>query len=349
MKMISNATGHGTIRPVPATQNLYPGLAAKGAPRPAPRGGDRLTKARTLLVVILCVFSAQSAWCATPEAKELAYVKARVRKAGDGFYTVRYAKYTVKTDTDRQFAAEAAIYLRKFQVAFRSFFKPKPKLKVRPTVYIFKDRPTYQKGMTERGLQKLVNASGAYSWARKLSQLYCFNDKPGESFAKMRKDTLRHEGAHQLLSYILGRHDIPIWFTEGVATFFEAWNVEKPRKWNIEQLKKGHTRFAMIKDTFDTKAFKDLHYLVSLDHERWMPEGGAKPLVLQHYAEVQSFMTFLLISPKGRDFFARIFRAVARGKNVSRMMTPKAIDGAQNAWYKDIRDRISPPETVKQD
>ena len=301
---------------------------------------------RTLLVLALYLFSAQLALGATAAEKELAHVRALVKKEANGLYAVKYAAYTVKTDIDRQFTAEAAVYMRKFQAAFRSFFKPKPKLKVRPTIYIFKDRATYRSEMMARGLARLVNSGGVYQGSKKVSQLFCFNTKPGKGFGAMRKDVMRHEGAHQLLSYILGRHDIPIWFTEGVATFFEGWNVEKPRKWNIEQLKKTSTRFDTIKKTFGTEAFKDLGYLLRLNHRTWLPDGGG-PIVYQHYAEAQSFMTFLLVCSKGREFFSRIFRAVARGKDVSKMMTPKAVRGAQSAWYKDIRGRISPPAPPK--
>ncbi len=302
--------------------------------------------ARTLIALTLCLLSAERSWCATAENKEIAHVKARVKKTTDGFYTVEYAVYTVKTDIDPQFTAETAVYLRKFQAAFRSFFKPEPKLKVRPTVYIFKDRATYRKEMKARGLKRLASASGGYRGGKKRSQLFCYHNKPGTSFARMSKDTVRHEGAHQLLSYILGRHDIPIWFTEGVATFFEGWDVEKPRNWNIKRLKKTQTRFGAIKQTFGTDAFKDLTYLVGLNRDSWWPKNNA-PIVMQHYAEVQSFMTFLLVSPRGREFFSRIFRAVAGGKDVPEMLTPKAISGAQGAWYKDIRDRIGPRKTVK--
>ena len=302
--------------------------------------------ARTFIALALCLLAAERSWSATAEDKEIARVKARVKKTADKFYTVEYATYTVKTDINPQFTAETAVYMRKFQAAFRSFFKPEPKLKVRPIVYIFKDRATYRKELTARGLKRLARAGGGYRGGKRRSQLFCYHNKPGTSFASMRKDTVRHEGAHQLLSYILGRHDIPVWFTEGVATFFEGWNVEKPRNWNIKRLKKTQTRFGVIRKTFGTDAFKNLSYLIGLNGDTWRPENS-KRLVMQHYAEAQSFMTFLLVSPRGREFFSRIFRAVAGGKDVSIMLTPKAISGAQSAWYKDIRNRIGPPKTIK--
>ena len=304
---------------------------------------------RILLVIAVYLFSAQSAWCATPEDKEIARVKARVKKTTDGFYTVRYATYTVKTDIDRQFAAEAAVYMRKFQAAFRSFFKPKPKLKIRPTLYIFKDRATYKKAMTARGYKDLAAAGGGYAATWKRSELYCFHNKPGKSFGRMNKEPIRHEGAHQLLNHALGRHDVPIWFTEGVATFFEDWDLGKPRKWNIDKLQKGHSLFGWIKKSFGTDTFKDLNHLVRLIHETWRPDKNAKDLVMQHYAEAQSFMTFLLVNPKGREFFSHIFRAVARGRDVSKMLTPKTISRAQDAWYKDIRERIARASNIKYD
>lgn len=300
--------------------------------------GDTVNR-RVPILVVGFLLAANAALCATAKEKEIAFVKRRVKKTSDGFYTVEYAKYVIKTDIDAQFAVEAAVYMREFRKAFRSFFKPKPKLKATPTVYFFKDRATYQEEMKKRGHAGLANAAGGYAGDRKRSHLYCFHDNPGAGFGGINKEVIRHEGAHQLLSYILGRHDIPIWFNEGVATFFESWDIEKPREQNIEKLKKFHTRFARIRRTFGTDAFRDLHYLVRLNRKTWVSDNS-RDGTLQHYAEVQSFMTFLLVNPKGREFFGHIFRAVARGKDALKMLTPKAINGAQKAWYKDIGARM---------
>jgi len=296
---------------------------------------------KRLLALLMClsVVAAPRAVGAADADKRVAALKRAVRKSGS-FYELRWGRYVIKTDVDAQFAAEASLYMDRFYRAFRSFFKPRPKLKVTPVVYFFKDRESYQACCRERGFgQTLLKAGGFYRGSRSKSELFCWHKRPGSGFEGFPKEVVRHEGAHQLLSYILGTHRIPIWYNEGVATFFESWNVEQPREANLKRLATGHTRFALIARTFGTKEFVDLHELMRLTHKTWVPDAFGRKTA-QHYAEVQSFMTFLLVSEKGRKFFAILFRAIAQGKDPATMLSRKVIDSAQRAWYKDIEDRV---------
>jgi hypothetical protein len=299
-----------------------------------------------LLLAIACPVRA-----ADPKA-DLERLRKSVYKEPDGFLTLKCSGYTIKTDIDEAFAAEAALYLREFYDAFRSFFKPEPKLKATPLVYFFKDQPTYQDFVKKRGYDSILKAGGAYVGSRTKSELLCYQPNPGAGFKNFPLETLRHEGAHQLLAYILGTHDMPIWYNEGVATFFESWSPYLSRDENLENLKNSHTRFWLIAKTSGTKDFRDLNYLLHLTGETWSPDNFG-PKTLQHYAEAQSFMTFLLVSEKGRLFFAEIFKAVAAGRDPAQMLTRKTIDNAQKAWYKDIEERIGllkerpAPETKK--
>jgi len=292
---------------------------------------------RSILLLGLAVLVAAPAFAATDEA-ELARIRRKVKKSGL-FYTVTYKNYVIKTDIDEQFAAEAAVYMNRFYDAFRSFFKPKPKVSTVPAVYFFKNRETYKTYVKKFDSDKLLNAGGFYRSRRGKSELFCWHNRPGTGFRGFPKQVVRHEGAHQLLNYILGTRRIPIWYNEGVATFFEGWNVEKPREWNLANLENTNTRFAVIRRTFGTKEFLDLHYLVKLNSKTWVPDDFGKKTLL-HYAEVQSFMTFLLVSKDGRKFFTVIFKAVAQGKDPSKMLSRKVLDSAQRAWYKNIEERI---------
>ena len=291
---------------------------------------------RHLWLILILVAPA----CLAGDATER--LKARVRKRGD-FYSVKYGGYIIKSNVDKQFTAEAALYMRKFYETFRKFFKPKPKVKTTPVVYLFKDRESYQDYVRkEFKNDTLIKAGGFYSGRPGKSELFCWHNRPGKGFAAFPKMVMQHEGAHQLLSYILGTRRIPIWFNEGVATFFEGWKIDEEYDANIERLRKTHRRFPIIRKAFGTNKFHDLAYLVKLNYKTWTPDKfGSKTTM--HYAEVESFMTFLMVSKQGRKFFAKIFIAVAKGKNVSRMLSASTIRSAQKAWYADIKGRINSP------
>jgi hypothetical protein len=297
---------------------------------------------------LILIFVAPACLAAGP-AERLA---ARVKKQGE-FYSVKFGGYVIKSNVDAQFTAEAALYMRKFHVTFRKFFKPKPKVKTTPVVYLFKDRASYQDYVKkEFKSDTLVKAGGFYSGRPGKSELFCWHNRPGKGFAAFPRTVMQHEGAHQLLSYILGTRRIPIWFNEGVATFFESWKVNDDYDANIARLRRTHGRFHIIKKAFGTDKFYDLAYLVKLDYKSWVPDKfGSKTTM--HYAEVESFMTFLMVSKQGRKFFAKIFVAVAKGKNVSRMLSARTIRSAQKAWYADIQGRINPtkktPAAVKKE
>jgi hypothetical protein len=274
-------------------------------------------------------------------------VKALVLNDGQ-FYTVRIGGYVIKSNVDEQFTAEAAIYMYRFSRAFRRLFKPAPKLKTTPIVHLFKDRSSFQAYVRERFKDdKLALAGGFYMGGAGRSELFCWHARPGKGFAAFPKETLQHEGAHQLLSYILGTHKIPIWFNEGVATFFEGWNVAESFEENIARLNRTHQRFSTIQRTYGTPAFNDLTHLVQLTPKTWIPDNFGDKTKL-HYAQAESFMTFLMISGNGRRFFAEIFNAVAQGRDVRRMLNRKTLDSAQRAWYADIERRIAEAQRADQ-
>jgi hypothetical protein len=265
-----------------------------------------------------------------------------VRKDGSGgFFTIRTSRYVIKSDVDEAFTAEATLYMADFYKAFRSFFKPPPRLRAVPTVYLLRDRKSFHAFCDQRDFpEQLKGSGGFYYGGARSSELVLWHNRPGTGFGGFPKQAIRHEGAHQLLSYIIGTHRIPIWYNEGVATFFESWDVGKPWKENLEHLQATHSRFPRIIRTFGTENFIDLHHLMQLTRKTWVPDKFG-PVTAQHYAEVQSFMTFLLVSKKGRTFFAMIFRCVAAGQNPADRMSRKLIASAQRAWYKDIERRIA--------
>ncbi|MFW6159020.1 MAG: hypothetical protein ACOC8E_06645 [Planctomycetota bacterium] len=290
------------------------------------------------VLVLACALCVAVAAGAAEQDDEVARLEATVRES-EGFFVVRHEPYLIKTDVDARMAAEAALYMRRFHDAFRSFIKPEPKLDATPVVYLFKDRATYQEAVRRRGHLQLARAGGGYVGGDDRSELFTYQSHPGKGFAAYPKEVLRHEGAHQLLAYVLGGARIPVWYDEGVATFFEGWQVEKSVEQNLKRLRLVHPAFPRIRKTYGTPKFKDLIYVMNLTHRTWVPDEYGE-VTEQHYAEVESFMTFLLLSPKGRRFFAALFKVIARGEDPVHVLSGPAIRNAQKAWYKDIERRI---------
>jgi len=277
-----------------------------------------------------------------PSEKDVRALAKRVSRQGRS-WTIEYARYHIRTTVSREFTAALALHLRQFRQAYHSFLRPRVIVRTIPKVVVFKTRAEYAREMLAQGKPGLATAAGCYIPRAKSSTIYTFIDQPegARDFAHFDLSAINHEGAHQRLGLQVGYHRTPIWFDEGVATFFENWDVYASTQENLAAYASPRSpRLLTIARTFGTKDFLPLRTLMSLTPDTWAPATAPVDLGYRHYAEAQSFMTFLLTTKPGREFFSRIFNRVKKTPRARLTFSPKLYRRAQAAWYQDIRRRL---------
>jgi hypothetical protein len=256
-----------------------------------------------------------------------------VRAEGEpGFFRAAGGAYVVRTDVGREFALDAACALERFRSQFRAIFRDPPAEPFPPLVVIFRDEARYRRavgGGASRG-----------TYLRRARTLYTYLDRAkGErDFASFYSKILLHEGAHQLLDALCER--LPVWFDEGVAAYFQEWDLRAPVAANLARLRTTHFRFADVRAAFGTPRWVPLARLVALEGSAWAPDDFG-PATNLHYAEAASFIAFLVASPHGQGIFGRIYEGLRGGRGLAGALDRDALGPLGAAWEEDVAARIA--------
>lgn len=263
-------------------------------------------------------------WAPPEGAVREALLAKHVRPEGEGFFRASGGAYVIRTDVSAAFALDAACFLERFRSQLRHIFRDPPVERYPPLVVIYRDEARYRRAIGGGG------ARGMFIAPQRTLFTYLAADKGERDFATFYSKILLHEGAHQLLHALCG--PLPPWFDEGVASYFQEWDVRRPVAENLERLKTTHFRFGDVKDAFGTERWVPLRTLLALEPAQWAPDDYG-PRTLLHYAEAASFISYLLSSKPGQKTFARVYEA-ARDPHqaIEDVLTPDAVCRLDAGW-----------------
>ncbi len=258
--------------------------------------------------------------------------------------------FIVRTDIDREFTAETAMYMemlhREYGAAYKKFLGIKPDLKTPVEVIVFADRKTYMENGGSPGsggffmsFARLKN-DRLPSWKARDYRLQQFTGGIRE-FSKWPKGTLKHEAAHMELQLRLGMKgdprfgglglpiDCPRWFNEGHASVFEYWNFDKSVDENIAKIPDRGRYAPVIRRIYETDKWKEFDYVWKIDPASWHKDMTSQQGFL-NYAQAWSLCAYMMTGGvKGRKDFRAVFDLSAR-VGVDRQQTWKG-DGMR-AW-----------------
>lgn len=252
-----------------------------------------------------------------------------------GFFRCAAGAYLVKTDVDRAFALDVACYLERFRSQLRAIFREYVPERRPPLVVVYRDRERYRRvvgGGESRGF---------YSPKTRTLSTYLDVEKGERDFATFYARILLHEGTHQLVTALIG--PAPPWFDEGVASYFQEWDVRRTVDDNLDRLKDTHYRFQDVRDAFGTERWVPLARLLALDRAAFAPDDFG-PATNLHYAEAASFVSFLLATDERRKMFRRIYVSLRRqeGKEgLDRVLHPAAVGRLDEAWREHVAARVA--------
>ncbi len=283
-----------------------------------------------LLVLITTTVSGQTtAWVwSKRDLKEIAAIERTVTAEGQG-HRVETAKWIVVTEVSPRFTAELALFMGRFESAFAGLMKgihDGKKVERKPTVFIYASEEAYKK--------KFPGGSrGYYQYQNDWSELhvYSFIDEEKErDFKFFYYPILIHEGTHLLTRTYLGQVPNPQWFDEGVATYFQFWNLSAPGKTNLKSRYSRSFYRAVLKEAY-LKEPPSLNTLFTV--KVWNPDDMG-PQAKGHYALAESFIDFMLSSKGGRKVFQRTFqRLLVRAE----LFSAREIAQLEPAWHAHLR------------
>jgi len=234
--------------------------------------------------------------------------------------------FIVRTDIDKEFTADTAMYMemlhREYGNAYKILLGVPADLREKIEVIVFADRATYMANGGSPGSGgffhpaiHLMGDRGPH-WKARRYRLQQFTDGI-KDFAKWEKGTLKHEAAHMELQLRLGNTlfmnqigfpiQPPRWFNEGHASVFEDWDFDKTSEENFALIPNRGRYAPVIRRVFGTDKWKDFDYVWTVDAQTWARDMTSFQGFL-NYSQAWSLAGYMMGGGvKGRKDFRAIF------------------------------------------
>jgi len=217
-------------------------------------------------------------------------------------------------------------------------------------VIVFKDRAGYQNFLISQGAGSAAGWSGGVHWADWMPReggwprLYVMTFPWTEGQTDINgfnRGVLQHEGAHAMLRRFVGRlengvYDMPTAFNEGMACYFECWNLRQdiPTNRKERSARSEHWPFLKRWAAENSDWQPDLRALLDIkDEYGWAPDGGG-PNTHLNYALSETLIDYLTSTPKLRATFKAMIQNMYARKP---LLTAKELAAMEPEWRKHIK------------
>ena len=268
------------------------------------------------------------------ELKRIASIEKSV-KSEAGWFEVETKHWLIRTQVDRRFTAELAQFMDHFDQEFsdllRGIHKGR-KVKQKPTVVIYADHARYNREFPG-------GSRGYYRWShqgRKWSEFHLYSyiqNQEERKFSSFYHPILIHEGAHILFRTYLGQGGAPLWFDEGMATYFQFWDLRDSPKKNLSS---RYSRSIYRQDLRNAYEAGPPTLRTLFDVTTWNPDNMG-PQARRNYALAESLVDFMMSSKTGRKIFKRTFQRIPSG---TALFTEKEIAQLEPLWQEHIRTTL---------
>ncbi|MCA8958912.1 MAG: hypothetical protein KDC38_00300 [Planctomycetes bacterium] len=268
------------------------------------------------------------------DAKEIAKLEKAVTEESGRFH-LESESWIIDTEVDARFTAELALFMDRFRTAFDGLLEglhDGSQVEGKPRIYIWDTKEEYERAEPggSRGYFRYT-----YDAQHKMRlTLYSFVDGAEErQFKFFYYPILIHEGAHCLLKSYVGEARLPMWFDEGVATYFQFWDLRASGRQNLKSRHQRSFFRDLMKETY-LEAPPSLAELRGV--HVWNPDNMG-PIANRHYAFAESFTDLLLSSKEGRKVFKTMFQRILTNEPP---LPDDELATLETAWHAHIRSRL---------
>ena len=164
-------------------------------------------------------------------------VSAQVR-SGDEWLKIKTPNFTIVSNSSEKDARLVATKLEQFRTTFRSIFPNAKFTTAIPTnVVVFKSSGSYKPYKPKRGDGKADEWIAGYFQAGE-DVNYITLSTEGEKEDTF--GTIFHEYVHSLLNTTFGKSQVPPWFNEGLAEYYQTFAIEGDQKVQLGGLQNNH-------------------------------------------------------------------------------------------------------------
>ncbi|MDO4573849.1 MAG: DUF1570 domain-containing protein [Planctomycetia bacterium] len=217
--------------------------------------------------------------------------KAYLQELPEGFEVLYTPHYTIFHDTTRDYARWCGILMEKLYTTFANFWKkrgyelPEPEFPL--VIVLFSTHRDYR-AFAKKDVGEVGNAIiGYYSYQS--NRVVCYDLSGQEKYAEERSSTttfgavtreilsrpdaakqvatIIHEATHQLVynrGLAVRYGDVPLWYNEGIALYFESPNLKSEKGWQAIG-KKNPLRYPAFQEYLARRPENSLRQLLSSD------------------------------------------------------------------------------------
>ncbi len=248
-----------------------------------------------------------------------------------GRFRLQTEHWRIETEVSPRFTAELGRFMELFLDRFTvltGLLSSRSRVSMRPIVVVFASPARYEKetGLSDtRGLFRPRRVgTGAFTSL----EIYTYVDDGSGDFADFDLEVLQHEGTHLLLQKYLGLAEVPSWFTEGLATRFEHWDLRLGAAENEKSCHEATARRVLHGGRF--RPVPPIESLLAID--RGIRHDHGLLMTQFNYVASAAFVDFLIASDERKPLLTQIFQRISRGVDSRRLLTSEELLALGPAW-----------------
>lgn len=278
-------------------------------------------------------------WTWTAEELEAVKKLEKTVTAKNSRFLLERERWKVETFISPRFTAEVAQFMEMAERSFAQIIEGKSAVPLKPTVLVYASQQDYEKRFKDgtRGQFK-------YRWNElgewEENHLYTYLRLPVErDFSSFHWKTLQHEGAHAFLRNLVGKSEVPPWFDEGIATYFESWDLRTDAAANQKDRYSRSRYRRHLKDHCLTNPgrFLNLPELMKIRAPAWNSDKMG-PEATHNYARAESVIDYFLASDETKGIFKRLVESAMAGKGV--LVSDDELRTLEVGWRKHVENAV---------
>lgn len=273
----------------------------------------------------------------------------------ENWYKVKTSNFTLIGNTDKEQIKKVGIKLEQFRESLRRLV---PHLRndspISTTVIVFKDNQSFHpyKPLNDKG-QITEWVSGYFQSGLDINYIaIAFGRKDEDSY-----QTIFHEYTHYLIDYNLRRSNIPPWYGEGLAEFYDKFTVEKDRVVKIGGRNDEHIKILKANGLIPLDKFFQTDYKTLRLYNKFRANlFYAQSWALMHYfiradqgrrkTQIELFLKLIMQKQKPAEAFKQAFDM--NYEDLERKLSQHIKTGNLNAVATDFNDKLTNGMKVSQ-
>ncbi|MHC5040713.1 MAG: hypothetical protein ACYTHM_25660, partial [Planctomycetota bacterium] len=156
-------------------------------------------------------------------------------------------------------------------------------------------------------------------------------------FVRFNRPALLHESTHLLLQRYMGKHPVPVWLGEGLATYFQFWDLKKEIFHNTTgRYARSSLLLAYLKSRkTEKREGHPLDRLFAFTKKTWNPDRMG-PKAKADYGLAESFIDTLFTSDEGEALLRALLAQLIEFHPGDELFSSRQMERVKALWEEQI-------------